>query len=492
MYSKDGIERVGNATYTANGTLLTTTVTNTTTITDRYNVRTEIHNLYNADPLAQSFILSNTEDKTLTRIGVWFASKSAVRPAILQVRNMVNGYPGETVYAEVNIDPEDVKAPAVGGTVTDSSHVSQEDADKTSTYITGAHKFNSANITYIDLNQPVLCKAKTAYCFVILSDSNDYRMYYAAMGSRLVKNNGTGLAGDSEYKLYSQAYETGVLFSSSNSSTWTAHQGSDLAFKLFTAKFTGNSSIIFKGLSTDYDGEPEDTRKLVENITGLLMDAAYEDDTVGNEESIDNDFANGETGISWFYRYKSKLDGTYTSWFPIDTLEFRELGIETNATDIQLKAELHAVGYNTAPLVDKGRVSIRAFVDGLNATYISKSITELDFGTGEDNYYQGLKISYQAAIPSAANIDIYYMDKEDGNWIPVYTNGALGNHASMGNVLYVDDEFNKYTINIDRLNCMDNGSPSGSKFFKIRIDMDTTIRYNRPRMKNLAAIFKYV
>lgn len=40
----------------------------------------------------------------------------------------------------------------------------------------------------------------------------------------------------------SQPYQVGVLLSSSNASTWTAHQDRDLTFRLLEASFSGASS----------------------------------------------------------------------------------------------------------------------------------------------------------------------------------------------------------------------------------------------------------
>lgn len=421
-YDDAGDEYSGTAIYKANGTLLTTTITNTTVISQHYKVLNEVHNLYASDPLAQTFMMSDKYDRNLMKLGLYFAKKSTTRPIIVQIRNVVNGYPGETVYAEVSVDPKDINIPI---------------------------NANNPVVTEIVLNQPVYCYAGTYYCFVVLSDSNAYEMYYAEMGQNLL--------GKTE-QLVVNPYATGVMFSSSNSSTWTAHQGADLKFELYRSRFTGSGEIIF-----------DDVEISSNEITGLLLDAAYED--------------NNNSGLQWFYRY-AITSTTNSDWLPIDTLVYRDLQSETNK--ITLKAVI-TTDFSTSPYIDAGRVSLRSFIDDKEAVYISKHLTESDF----DEEYQSLKISYQAAMPTGASHKVYYMDEMYGKWVELVED--LGDSPNVSLELKtVDEEFTQYTWTIKKVNCMvKNPSSAGSRFFKLRVDLNTSLRYNRPRVRRLSAIFKY-
>lgn len=411
-----GEEYTGQSNYQAVGTLLTTTIKNTTTITSHYNVLTEVDNLYSSDPLAQSFMLSQEYDRVLIKLGLYFATKSPNRPAILQVRNMVNGYPGETVYAEMTLEPEMVNIPS---------------------------NSNVPVVTEVTLNQPVYCKKNTYYCFVILSDSNAYSMYYANMGDNIL---GT------KEQLVINPYATGVLFSSSNSSTWTAHQGADLKFELYRSRYTGKGEIIFDEANT-------------KDVTGIFLDAAYQD--------------NNNVGLTWFYRYM-QADNTYTPWLPIDTLTFRDLQAVTQK--VSLKAVINT-DYSTSPYIDASRVSLRAFIDQKEAIYISQHLTKDDF----DEPYQQLRISYQVAMPTGADHKVYYMDTLGGDWVEI----RAGENVSL-ETRQVSEEFTQYTWTIKKLHCIEaNPASPGAEFFKIRVDLTTTLAYNRPRMKQLAAIFRY-
>ena len=416
-------ESSGSSLYSAVGTILTTTVTNTTVVTSHYEVLTTVTKQYAAaptsDPLAQSFILDAINDRVLIKVGLYFATKSPTRPLILQVRNMVNGYPGELVYAEVAIDPSRINIP------TDP---------------------NVPVVTNVVLNQPVYCEAGKSYCFAVISDSNAYSMYYAEMGKNLL--------GYSDEQLVINPYGAGVMFSSSNASTWTAHQDCELKFELYRSRYTGSGEIIFDEAN-------------IEDITGIFLDAAYQD--------------NNNVGLEWFYKYKTHETSTsYSEWLPVDTLTFRELKYVTDR--VSLKAVIKT-DFSTSPYIDAGRVSLRAFIDQKESTYISSHVTEDDF----DEPYQALKISYQCAMPSGASHDVYYMDTLDGEWIKLET----GDHVNL-ETKRVDSEFTQYVWYVDKVNAMVNDiTLQGVKFFKLRIELKTTIAYNRPRIRKLFAIFKY-
>lgn len=424
----EGVERVGKAIYSAQGTILTYTTINTKVINQHYSVLTEVDNLYANDPLAQSFMLSTTYDRTLMKLGLYFATKSTVRPAILQIRNMVNGYPGEKVYAEVKINPEDINIPSDP---------------------------NVPVVTEVVLNQPVYCYANTYYCFIVLSDSNEYSMYYAELGQNRL--------GTTE-QLVVNPYATGVMFSSSNSTTWTAHQAADLKFELYRSYYTGNGEIVFENVTA-------------EDVTGVMLDAAYE--VRGDDTNKKN-----KSALTWYYRYSTGKTGTtinYSEWLPIDTLTFRELGNLTE--NIQLKAII-TTDYSTSPYIDAGRVSLRSFTDGEKSSYITKHLTSTDF----EEPYQKMKVSYLAAMPSGASHTAYYMDKEDGNWVEIK---ADGDNVKLS-TSKADEEFVKYEWTINKLQSkIDDETSGGSTFFKFRFDIATTVRYNRPRIKKFSVIFRY-
>lgn len=213
----------GQAEFSAEGTLRTTTVTTTNTTTLTNHVLVERHNLYGSDPLAQSFRFN--EDTVITQVGLYFAAKATKKAVVVQVREMINGYPGSTVYAAVTLRPDQIKT--------------SED---------------SSAETIVTFDQPVYCKADTYYCFTILSDSNAYEMYYCKLG-------GTDIL---TKEVVTANPNSGVMFTSSNANTWNASQDCDLKFNLYEAYYTGSGSILFESVSA-------------ENMNRLILAAEYID-----------------------------------------------------------------------------------------------------------------------------------------------------------------------------------------------------------------------
>lgn len=161
------------------------------------------------DPLAQSFGFD--ADTVLTKVDLFFATKDPDKAVVVQVRNMVNGYPGTNCYSAVTVDASQIQT-SEKGTVA----------------------------TSVVFDQPIYCKANEQYCVCILSDSNLYQMFVAELGAKDIQSGNF---------VTSQPYMAGALFSSSNALTWTAHQTMDLKFNLYQANYTGDGQIIFKDIS---------------------------------------------------------------------------------------------------------------------------------------------------------------------------------------------------------------------------------------------------
>jgi hypothetical protein len=160
------------------------------------------------DPLAQTFLNEENGGCFITKIDLFFKSKDANIPVTVQLRAVVNGYPGPFIFpfGEVTYNPSQVNISANGSVATTFTFPS-----------------------------PVFLIPNVEYCFVVLSDSIGYELWTARIGDKeLVTQN-----------LISEQPYMGVLFKSQNSSTWTADQLSDIKFNLYKAQFnTGVSSLI--------------------------------------------------------------------------------------------------------------------------------------------------------------------------------------------------------------------------------------------------------
>ena len=186
----------GNCTYQAEGRKQ---VTETTVLTREVHIKP-------VDPLAQSF--SVPQNCFVSRVGLYFTSKDVTAPAIVQIRNMVNGFPGREVLAQKLLEPTDITASA------------KADVE-----------------TVVSFDSPSFCKAEEQYCIVVLSHSNVYALGVAELGKQDLK---TGAW------VTRQPYVVGVLFSSSNALTWTDHQAKDMKFKIYACTFQPTSVLEFE------------------------------------------------------------------------------------------------------------------------------------------------------------------------------------------------------------------------------------------------------
>jgi len=170
-----------------------------------------IRSTRNRDPLAQSFLVSETNGIFVTSVDLFFRTKDPIIPVTVQLRPMVNGYPTNEVcpFSEVVINPQQV--------------FTSED---------------SLTVTEVFFPSPIYLEGNKEYAIVLLSDSNDYTVWISKMGEIDVS---TLLQEESRQTLVSQQPDLGSLFKSQNGSTWTASQYEDLKFRLYAATFNNDS-----------------------------------------------------------------------------------------------------------------------------------------------------------------------------------------------------------------------------------------------------------
>ena len=159
------------------------------------------------DPLAQSFLVESKGGAFLTSADLFFNTKDNRIPVSIQVREMANGYPTTKVlaFSDVTLLPSQINL-SENGTV----------------------------LTKFTFPSPIYVRENREYCLVVLSDSNEYKLWISRMGEDDVTNDRT---------ISEQPY-AGVLFKSQNASTWTADQYEDLKFTVYRANFTETSGTV--------------------------------------------------------------------------------------------------------------------------------------------------------------------------------------------------------------------------------------------------------
>lgn len=155
------------------------------------------------DPLAQTLTLAETAQ--CSGCDLWFTARQAGSSVLVQLREVDAGYPSPRVLAERTLKTADM-----------------------------APQGQATRINW----PPVLLTGGQEYAIVILCDDAITACAVAKLGEW-----------DENAKRWVQAqpYQVGVLLSSSNASTWTAHQNADLAFALLQPTYTATERLIDLG-----------------------------------------------------------------------------------------------------------------------------------------------------------------------------------------------------------------------------------------------------
>lgn len=352
-----------------------------------------------ADPLAQTFQFDS--DTILTSIGVYFSVVQPGYNVVCQIRNVVNGYPGQEVYAEKVISPSQIQVSS-----------------------------NGTAETKITFDDPVYCKANTQYAMVFITDSPQTAMFIADLG-------GTDLATGA--RVMKNPYLAGMLFSSSNGIAWTAHQASNLKFKIYKAQFAETGTIQFNP------------------ITNLSADRVL----------LLADFLTPQnTGCVW---EMSVNDGPFQ---PITAYEDVDLGEIVNK--VVLRATFKA-DKNMSPLFGIDGFNFLSFTQNLTGVYVSRNI---DGYETDINY---VKVEFDAYIPSGCSVVPKFSVNDGQTWI---------NMGSAVSVTPVDSEFTRYTFVVQNSPGQHDKIPVNARQFRVRLELNAGSQVARPKVRRLLTIQK--
>jgi len=198
---------------TRNATVIQTDMSETDTRTDR-NVGADrtvrvVEGVGWRDPLAQTFLSEDANGSFLTKIDLFFAKKDDTLPVWVEIRNVINGYPGPKVLP-------------FGRKLLESSEVNINDTTGTTA-------------TTFTFDSPIYIQGGTEYCVVVKTNSLNYRVWISQM-------NEIDVSGSN--RVVSKQPTLGVLFKSQNDKTWNAVQSQDLKFNLYKAEFSTSDGVV--------------------------------------------------------------------------------------------------------------------------------------------------------------------------------------------------------------------------------------------------------
>ena len=317
------------------------------------------------DPLAQTFVVAGVSTGAfITDIDLFFSAKDDSVPLKIQIRNVVNGYPGPYVlpYSEV---------------IKDNSNVYISDDASIAT-----------NFKFIS---PIYLQAGVEYALIVMSGSAKYKAWVAQCGEADI--NGSGLISEQPY--------IGSLFKSQNGSTWTADQNQDLKFTINRAVFdtssTASLTLVNQNANSDvyYDLANININKIVLPNTKVTAKLNNVNATTNNNIDIELD-ENTE------FDQEQKLK---------DYVE--EAGTYSFSTTLTLSSTKS----NLSPVIDIGRCSatlVQNIIDNAGSdgeTTPEIGIASAKYATKQVRLTQPashLRILFDANIPNDASINLYY------------------------------------------------------------------------------------
>ena len=385
VYPMDTPNLVGSTPYTANGRkrVIETTVWK------------EVVKVNPVDPLAQAFQLSN--DQFITGVDLYFKDRGT-QPVSIQIRNMENGYPGSVCYAEKVLNASDL-------------NVSND---------------SSAN-TKVMFDDPVYCKKDTQYCFVVLTEDNTTSMYYSKLGDTDILT---------KTAILKNPYLDGVMFSSSNAITWTAHQDMRLKFKLY-------ADVYESGVGYLYFNE--------------IKNVSYDRIMIAAETSIPT-----YTELIWEYSTDSG-----STWLPITP--FADIELSAIATKLLFRATFKTNGL-ISPAISMESIYVVGFSNNTQCNYVSKNVNM-------SNKFYTVKQIVDVYAPTGTGVVLFYATDQIGSsW------KSAPQDESNPPVTRDEAGWIRYTYKDD--------VSAGASNYRVKVALTTNNRTVRPKVKNLMSILK--
>lgn len=315
------------ATFVGRGTLTTNEVR---TVNTRINRRTLT---WIGDPLAQTFVLG--ERTQVSGVDLWFTEVGETN-LLVQIRGSELGLPTKDVITEALLSPSEIT-------------------------LNGWTRFEMP---------AVVLEAAQEYSIVIACNDAISSAAIATLGEYDV---------DNAQWVTAQPYQVGVLLSSSNNSTWTAHQASDLTFRL---------------VGSSYDIDISNTK-----VVSLQSVSVTDADTLMVMAAVDRPTADCEVV------FRLQVGGA-----EIEAVEGQLINLDAPYTGT-ISWDAVLTGTATASPVLHRDVQLLVGTRLLTGDYVSRYI-DANAGTK-------LTVYLDAVIPGSSSIVLSYQNGDGGAFLPM-------------------------------------------------------------------------
>ena len=296
---------------------------------------------YRYDPLAQTFTLS--EGRHIAGVDLWFKKKGTSR-VLVQIRETTAGFPNQNIIAQASIKQSQISLTSY------------------------------TRATF----RPIWLEPNVEY--ELGKYDEIHRRYVTA-----------------------QAYQVGVLLSSSNASTWTAHQEMDLAFRLLACKFTENSLEVNLGNVATSRNTDLLVKSTIERVTSETDVEFSLTDTNGNTNTLSEDMpVSLREELSGDVSFKVKLKGSQKH-SPV-LYQGVQLMLGTQAETADYVTRAIPAGTNTTVRIvydcyTPGNSQVKVYYQQPDSTWSLISLTEgSPIGDGEEEHTHILENYNQATV----------------------------------------------------------------------------------------------
>ena len=307
------------------------------------------------DPLAQTFVLD--ELTQCAGVDIPFTAKGG--PVVVQIRETSNGVPTSTVVVEQRVP---LAAIQLG---------------------------QFTRVTWV----PAMLQAKREYAVVVLCDDATTALAIAELGKQ----------DPTQGYVTSQPYQVGVLLSSSNASTWTAHQDRDLTFRLLGAQYTETERVIDLG-----------TADLVDATDLMILGFAERPSAAAN--------------LTFDLEFPPALDGEV-----VRLTDGQVVWLAEPFTG-QVKVRARITGDATAAAILGPGVQLIAAKIEPSATYITRTVA----ASGNNR----VLVVYEGDIPGGSSVQVHAQANAAGApWVPVPYLSASTNTAGVREITHELTDF---------------------------------------------------
>jgi len=256
-----------------------------------------------ADPLAQTFLITQNSGVFVTSMEFYFSSKADTAPVFCEIRPTVNGVPSSSkIIAYTKLSPSQVNLVPAGAN----------------------NKTMLQNGTTFTFDSPVYL-AQGEYAMVLRPGNNDpsYNVYVGTVGERQL--------GSSE-AFISQQPTLGGFFKSQNGKLWEPSSGQDLSYRINVAQFVSSGNAILENANIPpvaLSRDPLVVDSGSNSVRVMLKGHGLRDGDKTWIRGIDSatDFGNGLTGAdvngvrtvidydNSGYTYQATSSATSRKWF---------------------------------------------------------------------------------------------------------------------------------------------------------------------------------